>query len=92
MMAGAGGGAVAVLSLILLTCRLRWRKRGKLRWRKARQMPALTVQSSNVVDSSTLPAAQKSSGADPSKIEIHLDLKKDELEPAVSRGPVSEEL
>ena len=72
MMAGAGGGAVAVLSLILLTCWLRWRKRGKLRWRKARQMPALTVQSANVVDSSTLPAAQKSSGADPSKIEIHL--------------------
>ena len=88
MMAGAGGGAVAVLSLILLTCWLRWRKRGKLRWRKARQMPTLTVQSSNVEDSS----AQKSSGADRSKIEIHLDLKPDELQPAVSRGPVSEEL
>ena len=63
--AGAGGGAVAVLSLFLLTC---W-----LRWRKARQMPELTVQSSNVVRSSTLPTAQKSSGADPSKIEIHLE-------------------
>ena len=88
MMAGAGGGAVAVLSLILLTCWLRWRKRGKLRWRKARQMPTLTGQSSNVEDSS----AQKSSGADRSKIEINLDLKPDELQPAVSRGPVSEEL
>ena len=72
MMAGAGGGAVAVLSLILLTCWKRWGKRGKLRMRKARRMPTLTGQSSNVVDSSTLPAAQKSSGADPSKIEIHL--------------------
>ena len=88
MMAGAGGGAVAVLSFFLITCWLRWRKRGKLRWRKARQMPTLTVQSSNVEDSS----AQKSSGADRSKIEIHLDLKPDEVQPAVSRGPVSEEL
>ena len=33
-------------------------------------------------------------GYDPSKVEIHLDLKKDELElqPAVSRGPVLEQL
>ena len=72
-------GAFAVLSLFLLTywC---W-----LRWRKARQMPALTVQSSKM---------QKSSGADPSKVEVHLDLKKDELElqPAVSQGPVLEQL
>ena len=83
MIAGAGGGTVAVLSLFLLTC---W-----LRWRKARQTPALTVQSSNVVRSSTLPTAQKSSGADPSKIEVYfsdLDFEKDDLQPAVSPGPV----
>ena len=81
-MAGAGGGAVAVLSLVLLICWLRRRTR--------RRTPTLAVQSSKVVRSSTLITTQKSSDADPSPAtDIHLDFEKDELQPTVSQGPAS---